>query len=117
MELELELRDHSKIAAATTNRPEQVRVVLLTRAQNLSIRRNNVGSKQIVNRHAIFAREPTKASTQRQAGYSGCGIDSHRSGERMFLDGSVEVTKCDARLHICSPGFRFDMDMFHAREI
>ena len=50
MELECERSNNPEISAATTNRPKQVGVLVAIRFHKFSVRQDDIGRKQIINR-------------------------------------------------------------------
>jgi hypothetical protein len=50
VEAEIERGDHAEVAAATSQRPEQIGVLILGRAQQLAVGRHDVDGKEVVYR-------------------------------------------------------------------
>jgi hypothetical protein len=67
MEPKFEACDDSKIAAAASQCPEQIHVVLLAGPDHLTFGGDDVGSDQIVDRHAEFPCGPAKAAAKRES--------------------------------------------------
>src|ERR1051325_9043364 len=55
--LELKLGDNAEISPAPANRPEQIRAVGFARSYFPTLGRDHVDGDEIVDRHAVFARE------------------------------------------------------------
>ena len=51
----MEATDDTKIAAATTNGPEQIRLVVGTDHAGLPVRSDDLGAEQVVDRQSVFA--------------------------------------------------------------
>src|SRR4030095_5872388 len=62
--LEFELGDDAEISPAAANRPEKIRVVGLACSYFLTLGGDHVDGDEIVDRHAVFARQPTEAAAQ-----------------------------------------------------
>ncbi len=67
MKTELQPRDDAEVAAAAAERPEQVRVLLGVDAQELAVRRDDLGGEQVVDGHAVLARQEADAAGERDA--------------------------------------------------
>src|SRR4029453_991619 len=68
MEAVCKRRHNAEISAATTQAPEQVRMLGVAPGQQLTIGGNHIGRKEGVAGKAIEAIEPAQAATQRKAG-------------------------------------------------
>src|SRR5215203_5803471 len=66
----LEGRDDAKIAAAASERPEQVAIVIDAGSNQPAVGEHDVCAEQIVDRHAERPPEPTKATTERESSNS-----------------------------------------------
>ena len=98
MQPEFEARDDPEIAAAATERPEQVRILRLAGATDLAIGRDDICANQIVDRHAELSRGPAEATAQREPGNSRRRVDAHRSRQTKGLSFAIEVSERCARL-------------------
>src|SRR3954452_21795216 len=98
MELELEGGHDAEIAAATPQCPEQVLVLLLARANELGVSRDDVGRDQIVDGQSELAGGPAETATERKAGDTGRRVDAERRDEPEPLRLLVEVRQRGAGL-------------------
>jgi hypothetical protein len=64
VEAEVERRDHAEVAAAASQRPEQVGVLVLGRPQQLATGRHDVGGEEIVDGEAVLAHQPADATAE-----------------------------------------------------
>src|SRR3546814_2335757 len=65
MSPEQEARDHAKVPAAATQRPEQIGVALLAGGRDRAVRQHHVGLEQVVDGETAFAREIAGTTAQR----------------------------------------------------
>src|SRR3954454_2273782 len=91
MEPQLELRDDAEVAAAATEPPEQLGVVLLGSADPLPRRGDELGAGQAVTGEAELGGEVADAPAQRQSGDAGRTDHAAGCGQPMLLGGGVEV--------------------------
>ena len=98
VEPELEAGDDAEVAAAASERPEEVGVLGCAGANHLAGRGHDLGGLEVVNGHAVLAAEPAEAAAERQAGNAGGGVDAKRRGEAVDLGRGVEVRKRGAAL-------------------
>jgi hypothetical protein len=67
VELDRERRHHPEVPAAAAQRPEEVRLVLLVGAHELSIGGDDFGPDHAVARQAMLTRKPAVSASQRIA--------------------------------------------------
>src|SRR5207249_8054690 len=65
MEGEFELGDDAEITAAAAQRPEKLRVVLLTRPKPFTARRHHFCRDEVIDGHAMLARQPAESAAER----------------------------------------------------
>ena len=87
---EAQLGHHPEAAAATAQRPEQVRLVLVVHHQEPSVSRDDVRAEQVVDRQAVPPAEEADATPERQAG------DAHGAG--VAEPGRQAVLRGDGRV-------------------
>jgi hypothetical protein len=71
VELELELRDHAKVAASPAQGPEEIWVLVSAGANRLTRGRHHLRTAQAVNREAVPAHQVPDAAAQREPGDAG----------------------------------------------
>src|SRR5204863_8686861 len=71
MESVLKARDDSKVSTAAAKSPKQIGVLLLARAQQLSVGGNDVRADKVVARQTAAAHQPSKSATERESGNAG----------------------------------------------
>ena len=114
---ELEAGRDAEVAAAAADRPEEVRVRLGVRAQELAVRGHDLGGQQVVDREAVLADEVADAAAQRdpadpdRAGVAEPGREAVgcRRG-RVFAGGQP-------RLGPGGAAFGIDLQRPHVREV
>src|SRR5262245_24883991 len=97
----LEGCDDAEIAAAATQRPKQVRVVLLACYDPPTIGGDNVGGHEIVDGQTELAANPAKSAAQREAGDTGSRIDPCWRYQPEGLRLTVELAERDPGRHAC----------------
>src|SRR5262245_23166138 len=117
MQAEFEARDDSEIAAAPTECPEQVGILLFAGASHLTIGGDHICADQIIDRHPELSRGPPETTTQGEPG-DACGrIDADRSCQTKGLGLAIEVTESCPRLDPSGSRCSIDPNGSHLREI
>ena len=98
MQEELERRDDAEVAAAAAQRPEQVRVLLGGRPDQLALRGHQLGRDQVVAGEAVLAPQPADAAAEREAGHPRLGDQAGRSREPVGLRRGVHLAPDGAAL-------------------
>ena len=117
MEAELKRGDHAEVAAAASQRPEQVGVLILGRAQQLAVGRHDVDRKQIVDGEAVLAHQPADATTEREPGDAGVTHDSAGGGQTVRLRLVIDVAPQRTTLHPGPAVGGIDSHAPHRREV
>src|SRR5262249_52388605 len=104
-------------AAATAEAPEQICVLIGTRAHHLAIRRDEFGSDQVVACEAVLAGETTEPATQRQPADTCLRYRAQRRREPERQRGAVELADQHAGLHLRAPASHVDATTLHQRQI
>ncbi|MNU57058.1 hypothetical protein D3C71_461680 [compost metagenome] len=117
MKLKFEHGDHAEIAAAASDCPEQVFVVLRAGVQQFSIRGDDIRRQQVVDAQAEPAAEPAEPAPQSQARDPGRRIDAEGNGQAESLGFVVKVGQGCAGFDIGSGGLGIDPHRLHRRKI
>ena len=82
---ELELGDDPEVAPAPAHAPEEVRVLLRARLDELSVGRHEVDGDELVDRQPVLAHDPADPAAEREPGHAGVRDDAgrHREPERL----------------------------------
>ena len=99
MKAELERGDHAEVAAAATQRPEQVGVLVLGRAQPLAVGRHDIDREEVVDRETVLAHQPADATAEREPGDAGVAHDSAGGRQTVRLRLAVDVAPQSTTLH------------------
>jgi hypothetical protein len=113
----LERGDDAKVPAAAAHTPEQVGVDALARGQELTVGRDEIDGKQVVDGGAVFARQPADAPAERQARDAGVGDDPAHGRQPVELRLAVELAPEHAGLRPRRSRLRVDPDALHRREV
>jgi hypothetical protein len=70
---ELELGDDAEVAAAASQPPEQVRVLVLVDAEAVAVGGDQLVGRDVVARQPVLAREPAHAAAEREPAHAGVG--------------------------------------------
>ena len=117
MQLELERCDDPEVATAAAQAPEEVRVLVLARDDEVAVGRDDVAGAQVVDRETELPHQVADAATEGQAPDAGVADDA--AGDRepeclaLAVDMVVEATSLDAD----RPRERVDPRAGHEREV
>src|SRR3546814_6206671 len=89
---EFEPNDNPKIAAPALERPEQVRVLIVTGPNKPAICRDHICRDQIVDRKSVPGAQPSDPAGQGQPGPAGLRDETPGSRKAMRLTGLVDLT-------------------------
>src|SRR6266404_7592885 len=117
MQLELERRHNTEIAATAADGPEKVGVLHCARLYERAVGGYHIGGDQIVHREPEFSAEPPEAATECQACDSRSRVDAERRGKTKGLRLFVELAERDARLNPRRALLRVDADGAHRRQV
>src|SRR6185369_9000712 len=93
VEAELKGRDDAEIAAATSDRPEEIRVRGIGSVNEPTIGGNDVSADQIVRGQPELAAGPAEATTERKTGDAGRRVDAGRRDQPESLRFTVELAQ------------------------
>ena len=99
VEAELERGDHAEVAAAASQRPEQVGELVLGHPQQLAVGRYDVNGEDVVDREAVLAHQPADATAEGEPGDAGVADDSSGGGQTVRLRLAVDVAPQRTTLH------------------
>ena len=116
-EVELELGDDPEVAAAATEAPEEVRVLVGGRLHELAVCGDDVDPAQLVDRQAVLAHDPADPAAERQARDARVRDDPRRRGQAERLRLAVELAEQDARLHARGARLRVDTHALQQAEV
>src|SRR3989454_4287424 len=114
VELELKGGDHSKVAAAASDRPEEVFVLLFARDNELAVGRDHVGRDEVVTREAIPAGKVADTAAQGQTADAGGRDDATGAGQPESVGGRVEVAPGGAAFCAGRAPLRVDANAAHS---
>jgi hypothetical protein len=117
MELELKTRDDTEVAAASTQRPKELLVLLLGRTYELAVGRDDISGNEVVDCHTVLAAEPPKPAAQGQPGDTGCRVDPHRCRQTESLSFVIEVSQRRARSNMSPPFLRVHTNGLHKGKV
>jgi hypothetical protein len=114
---ELERGDHTEVAAASAQCPEQVRVLRLVRVHLPAVDGDHLAGGQVVDGGAEAPHEVTDAAAEGQSGDAGGGDGAGRHHQAVFLGGRVQFAEEDAGLGPHGARVRVDGDPAHAGQV
>jgi hypothetical protein len=112
-----ERRHYAEVSAATSDRPEQLRVVVVTGGDDATIREDDFGRFEVVDCHPVLAHEPANASSECEPGDPRRGDDSTGRGQAVHAGGAVVLVPRHASLRTHTPSRGIDMCAAHRREV
>jgi hypothetical protein len=117
VQAELELGDDAEVAAAATERPEEVRVRVLVGAYRPPARGDEFSGDQRVDRQTELPHEIANAAAERQPADTGVRHLARRYRESVLLCGLVELAEQGAAADAGTARLRIDDDMVDRREV
>ena len=117
MQGELELGDHAEVAAASAQAPEQVRVLVLARADDAAVGGHDGGGHQVVGGQAVHALEPAGARAEREPGHAGVRDAPAGHREPVRLRRGVELRPGEAGAGAHGARGQIDLDALHRPDV
>ena len=114
---ESERADDAEVPPTAPQRPEQVRVVMGRRPDDVALGGDHLGVHQVVDGEPVLAHEPADAAPEAQAADSGVPDDAARCGQAVCLGLVVDVAPQGAALDVGGAFDRIDRDGAHFREV
>ena len=113
----LERGDDAEVAAAATDAPEEVRVLILAGGENLAVGRHQVDRDQVVYRRPVLSHEPADTAAQGEPRDAGVRDDPAYRRQSVKLRLAVELAPQHAGLRPGRTRHRIDPDPLHRREV
>ena len=107
----------TEVAAAAAHAPEQIRVFLLARLEQSSVRGDDIHGDHIVAGQAVLADQPAHAAAEGQSGDACGGDHAHRGRQAEGLRFAVEFADGEAGFGSHSARGRIDTNTLHGRKI
>ena len=117
VELELERRHDAEAPASAAQRPEQLGVLALGRANDPTVPGHELGGDEVVAREAVLALEPAGAAAERQPGNPGRRHAPAGGGEAVGLGRAIHVGPDGAAADSHDAPVGVDVDVGHATHV
>ncbi len=117
MQLVLEGRDDAEVAAASSDGPEQVRVLLGAGPQQTSVSGHDVGGYEVVAREPVAAVQPPQPAAEREPRDPSHRDDSEGRGQPERLGRAVELAQGEPGFGPRRPRLGIDLDGFHPGQV
>jgi hypothetical protein len=117
MRVKLERRHDTEVPAAATQCPEQIGILRLVGRDDASVRQDDVGGQQVVDRQPVFAGEVTDAAAERQAADAGRRDEPARHRQPEGVRGMVDIAPWRAAFDAHGAFSGIDVDTSHLREV
>ena len=118
VEVELELGDDAEVAAAAAQRPEEVRVLVFARANDLALGGHQLERAQAVDREPVATHHPADAAAEREPADAGVGDVAEGDRQRVRRHRRLgDVVEQRAAAHASDPRIGIDHDRVHRREV
>src|SRR5580765_4353149 len=117
MQLERELRDDAEVAAAATERPEELGILSLTRGDDSPVGDDDGRSKQIVEREPERRAQMPETTAERQAGDACVAERPAGRREPVNLTRRIEVVPERTAAAGRRPLLRVDNDLAHEPQV
>ena len=115
--LELERSDHAEVPASAAESPEEILVFRGIGGEHFAVGGDYLARQQIVDGHAVLAKQPTDTTTQRETANTGLRDDAARNGKTEDVRFAVEIAKSRATLYANRAICRIHVDGAHAGEV
>jgi hypothetical protein len=96
---EAERADDAEVPAATSERPEQVGVIVGGCSDDVALGGDDLGFHEVVDGETVLAHEPADAAAQGEAADAGVAHDAARGGQTVSLCLDVDVAPQGAALY------------------
>src|SRR5207248_7058345 len=112
-----ERRDDAEVAAAASNPPEQVRVLIVCCTDDLAICQHDLRLDQVVAGKTVPPAQPAEAASQREAGDASRGLQAAWTGQPERLRHLVVLTPYNATLGHRNTPVKVDAHVFHPAQV
>ena len=109
--------DDAEVAAATTQRPEQVGVVVALDGPERAVGGHDVGGEQVVDGEAVLAHQPAEPAAESEAGDAGVRHRAAGGGQPERLRLAVELAPQHPALRLGRARVGIDADALHRRQV
>ena len=117
MQPELERGDDAEIGAGSAHTPEEVGVLVLAGADDLSVRGDEFDRQHVIGREPVLALKASHPAAEREPGDAGVTHVTERTGKPESLGFSIEITAEGASVDSGEARLRIDTDLPHPREV
>ena len=100
MQAELERGHDAEVPAPAAQRPEQVGVLVVARADDAAVGEHDLGRDEVVDRHPVAPALVRDAAAEREARDAGLGHDAAGRGEPERRGHAIDVGPGRAALHV-----------------
>jgi hypothetical protein len=114
---EQERGDDAEVPSAATERPEQVRVLVVARADDVAVGQDDLGLEQVVDGQAALAGEVAEAAAEREPADPGGRDDPAGRGQTVLVRRAVDLAPGAAAGDPDGPGLGIDLDALQRREV
>lgn len=92
MSLKFEGRNDSKVPAPSAKSPKEILVLSSTGREYLAVRGNYLARQKVVDRHPVFAKEPTDTATESKTSNTSLRNYPRRDGETEWICFPIEIS-------------------------
>ncbi len=117
MQAQLELGDDAKAAGASSQGPEQIRMLAGSRAHAASVGQHDVGTDQIVAGETVSTHEPAGAAAERETADTGRRNQAARRRETGGRGGGIDVAPACAAFDRRDTQLSIDADRAHSTQV
>src|SRR6516162_826817 len=103
--------------ATSTKPPEQVRILVLARCEELAVCSNYICRDEVVQRAAVFAHHPSQATAQRQTADACCFYISTRRRKTKDLQFVIQLAPSYTGFHSRRTQSGIDVNSFHRPQV
>src|SRR5918996_570894 len=117
MQPELERGDDAEVGAGSAHTPEEVGVLVLAGADDLSVRGDEFDRQHVIGREPVLALKASHPAAEREPGDAGVTHVAERTGKPESRGFSIEITAEGASADSGEASLRIDTDLPHPREV
>jgi hypothetical protein len=113
----LERRRDAEVAAAATDRPEEVRMLGGADVPHAAVGHDELGGAEVVEGEAVLRHQPAETAAEREPRDARRAHDATGCGESMYLCLAIELLPQHAALRARRALARIDVNALHRREV
>ena len=91
--LKLQRSDHPEVSAATPESPEKILMIRIVRRENSALGSHNLARQQIIDGHAVLAKQPANTTAEGQTSNSGFRDNATRDCQTEDVRFAIQISQ------------------------